>query len=105
MNPKINLDKITQPVLPGNQFLVGIQGERIVILKPPLGRLTKAEAVNLAYWLAMLTDCVDDPYDLSVEEAVARERKACADIADSWGADGSGIANAIRERDENSPSG
>jgi hypothetical protein len=41
-----------------NQFAVGARGEYVVILRPPntWAALSKAEAINLAAWLAVLAD-------------------------------------------------
>lgn len=42
-----------------NNGLVGLQGDMIVFLKP-VGKLTKAEALNLAAWMVVLADDEDN---------------------------------------------
>ncbi len=37
-----------------NHFAVGVNGDKLVILRPILGPLTKDEALNLAAWLVAL---------------------------------------------------
>jgi hypothetical protein len=39
----------------GNEYMVGVHGERIVIMKPP-ARLSKAQALVLAAYLVALAD-------------------------------------------------
>ena len=39
-----------------NKFGVGVSGARIVILKPPRGTISNADALNLAAWLVALAD-------------------------------------------------
>jgi hypothetical protein len=39
-----------------NEFLVGVQGENIVLMRSVPQRITKAQAINLAVWLVALSD-------------------------------------------------
>jgi hypothetical protein len=41
---------------PSNMFLVGITGDKVVIMVPAPQSLTKAQALNLAAWLSLLAD-------------------------------------------------
>lgn len=43
-----------------NKFLVAVRGDdQVLVLNPPVGPITKADALNLAAWLVALAD--DDP--------------------------------------------
>lgn len=39
-----------------NKFMVGVQGDNIVIMLPPPGRITKRDALVFAAWIATLAD-------------------------------------------------
>ena len=39
-----------------NKFVVGVQGNSIVIMMPPPGRISKREALEFAAWIATLAD-------------------------------------------------
>jgi hypothetical protein len=39
-----------------NKHMVGVQGERIVIMMPPTGPISKREALMLAAWIVTLAD-------------------------------------------------
>lgn len=47
----------------GNEFFVGVQGESLILLVPPMPnqRLSRESALNLAAWLVALAD-VDDEF-------------------------------------------
>jgi len=53
----------------GNKWLVGSNGDSIVILNPP-SRLTKEEALVLAAWLVALADPAGEDFT-EIMEAVA----------------------------------
>ena len=38
-----------------NKFMVISEGDRLAIIRPPLGRFTQADARNLAAWLVALS--------------------------------------------------
>ncbi len=39
-----------------NKFMVGVQGERIVIMLPPTGPISKRDALMFAAWIVTLAD-------------------------------------------------
>lgn len=39
-----------------NKFMVGVQGNSIVIMMPPPGRISKRDALVFAAWIATLAD-------------------------------------------------
>ena len=41
---------------PGNKFMVGVSGGRIVIHRPPHGTISNEDALNFAAWLVALAD-------------------------------------------------
>lgn len=43
-----------KPVESANLFCVGGMGDQLVIVRPPMGKLTKAQALNLAAWLVCM---------------------------------------------------
>lgn len=43
-----------------NKYLVGVQGEQIVIMMPPPGGISKTDAMMLAAWLVTLADDHED---------------------------------------------
>jgi hypothetical protein len=47
--------------MPINEFAVAGTGagNEVVIIRPPLGRLSQAQAIRLAAWLAVMADDVD----------------------------------------------
>lgn len=51
-----------------NFFGVGGQGDFLVITKLPMGRLPKAQAINLAAWLRVLADPEGKEFDRVVAE-------------------------------------
>lgn len=55
------------PEMPANAFLVGVQGDRLVLLRPVPRVLTRGQALNLAAWLAALAD-----FDGSMFDALLR---------------------------------
>ncbi len=44
------------PIDTANKFMVGLQGDHLAVLRPPLGLITKADALNLAAYLVMLAE-------------------------------------------------
>lgn len=40
-----------------NRFLVGVRADKLLIMNPPQGALTKSEALTFAAWIVALTDC------------------------------------------------
>jgi hypothetical protein len=43
-----------------NRFMVGVRGERIVVLRPPVAPMTADEALTLAAHLVALADYYED---------------------------------------------
>lgn len=43
-----------------NEFFVGSAGGDVVIMKSPQGRITRAQALNLAAWIVAITDPEDE---------------------------------------------
>lgn len=39
-----------------NKFMVGVQGDSIVMLRPPRGAISKKDALVFAAWIATLAD-------------------------------------------------
>ena len=39
-----------------NDYLVGVRGDRIVFLRPPVGVIPKDEALRIAAWIVALVD-------------------------------------------------
>lgn len=39
-----------------NKHMVGVQGENIVIMNPPRGPISKADALTFAAWIVSLAD-------------------------------------------------
>lgn len=50
-----------------NEFMVGVQGDHILIMRPPTTPLTRERALNLAAWLVTLAD-QDDEFGLYLEK-------------------------------------
>jgi hypothetical protein len=49
-------ERLADPVIDtANKFLVGARGEGLVIQRPPLGQLSKDDAILLAAWLVAMT--------------------------------------------------
>ena len=42
-----------------NKFMVAVRGEQVLLLRPPLAPMTKADALNLAAWLVAIADDED----------------------------------------------
>lgn len=55
-----------------NKFMVGVQGDNIVIMLPPRGRISKRDALVFAAWIATLAD--DD--GLNFDAALAAVQNA-----------------------------
>ena len=49
-----------------NRFLVGAQGDKINILNPPVGPITREDALLFAAWLVAIAD-VDDIFAHTLE--------------------------------------
>jgi hypothetical protein len=45
-----------EPIDTSNDFLVGVRGDDLVVMRPLRGCITKAEALRLAAWLVVLAD-------------------------------------------------
>ena len=54
-----------------NLFLVSVQGNSVVILKPVPCRLTKVEALNLAAYLASMADCLSSGDEHTFDEVLS----------------------------------
>lgn len=46
-----------------NEYLVGAQGDRVVVVMPPRGPMTKEQALRLAVYLRVLSGATDAEYD------------------------------------------
>lgn len=74
--PKAIIPTPVPAVDTANHFLVGAQGETLVILNPPGRPITRREALNLAAWLVVLADVVQpDPDGKEFARLVAEIRK------------------------------
>lgn len=51
-----------------NKFFVGARADHIVIMRPPVGDLSKADALNLAAWIAAL--CDKDEFEKAYAEVI-----------------------------------
>lgn len=40
-----------------NKYMVGVQGDSIVIINPPRGPMQKTDALVLAAWIVVLSEC------------------------------------------------
>lgn len=49
-----------------NKFFVSVQGEHVIIMVPPTGRLTKEDALGLAAWLFVMSGASDDARDKAI---------------------------------------
>lgn len=47
---------MSDPFDTANRFMVGGLGDGFIIMRPPTGKLTKAEALNLAAYLVALAE-------------------------------------------------
>lgn len=47
-----------------NKHLVGVQGDNILIMNPPRGPMSKADALQLAAWIVALADDTEDQFDI-----------------------------------------
>lgn len=45
-----------------NEFLVSMQGDKIAILMPPRGPITKEQALRLAAWIVSLADPLGEAF-------------------------------------------
>jgi len=58
----------------GNRFLVGVEGARVIVARPPVRFITAAEALNLALWLVVCAEAISDdddqlpPFEVLLEE-------------------------------------
>jgi hypothetical protein len=50
-----------------NRFLVGGQGDDVVIMLPVSGRIRRADALNLAAWIVAIADPLDDAFSKILE--------------------------------------
>lgn len=46
-----------------NDFLVGVQGADLVVTRPPVGRITKPQALRLAAYLVVLAEDLPGEFD------------------------------------------
>ena len=46
-----------------NKHMVGVQGDNIVVLMPPHGPMSKADALVFAAWIVTLADYSEDEKD------------------------------------------
>lgn len=46
-----------------NKFLVGMQGQSLVILNPPRGVISKQDALVLAAWLVSMADPLGEQFE------------------------------------------
>lgn len=54
-----------------NKFMVGVQGNNIVIMMPPPGRISKRDALVFAAWIATLADDDGLGFDAALEAVQA----------------------------------
>lgn len=50
-----------------NKHLVGVQGDNIIILRPPRGPISKADALMIAAWIVTLADDDDTEFSKALE--------------------------------------
>jgi hypothetical protein len=56
-----NISNIT-PIDTMNKFLVGVIGDDVMLMKPPIGRITKQDALLLAAWLVAMADMTNTEF-------------------------------------------
>lgn len=54
---------MTAPLDTSNRFLVGVEGARVLVARPPVRFLTAGEALNLALWLVVCAEAISDADD------------------------------------------
>jgi hypothetical protein len=54
-----------------NEFLIGMQGETVVIIRPVPQRLTLQQAVTLASWLTVIADPTGQLVKAKIEEILS----------------------------------
>ena len=51
-----------------NEFLVSVAGDKIVILAPPRGPITREQALHLAAWIVTLADPGGEAFAAALDE-------------------------------------
>lgn len=54
-----------------NKHMVGVQGENIVIMNPPRGPISKADALVFAAWIVTLADDDETGFEKALEAVQA----------------------------------